>query len=103
MMPDRLYLESPCETCRGTGWIPDEPDGWDIPDMSMSGCPDCQPGIGGTGVASRREVTVEAAVAAVADPVERWFGPDDTDEGDGLEFEIVRAILDAAASSDIRQ
>jgi hypothetical protein len=62
-----LLLSTPCETCRGTGWIPDDPDGWDAPDMSMSGCPDCQPPLGGTG---RRSLTplepdIEAAAQAM--------------------------------------
>jgi hypothetical protein len=46
-----LGLVIECEECRGTGWIPDDPDGWDVPDMSMSGCPVCTSpgGLGGSG------------------------------------------------------
>jgi hypothetical protein len=42
--------------CRD-GWIPDEPGGHDIPDMSMSGCPKChiRGEIGGRGLIPNQE------------------------------------------------
>lgn len=50
--------------------------------------------------AVRPHADLEAAVLAAADVIERWFGPDDTDEGDAIEAEVVEAVLVAALGAD---
>lgn len=79
-----------CEDCGGTGWMPDEPDGRDVPDMSFSGCPTCHVSgeTGGRGLVVALEAVERAAVAIAGDRAEEVSEEHFADAAAGL-----RAVL----------